>query len=245
MTLDSRRGAVSREEIQPLLSVVEVARTRSRAVAIVRQDALEASTSECSCHRDQRPVLSFPPFRLDVAEERIWKHGRELRLRPKPFAILRYLTQHPRRLVRQSEIVDAVWGRIATSESLVRTHVHDLRRVLGEGVIETVVGRGYRFLADVSEIDEARTGKGLAGKSTLEFVRATESPSPGRADGVAQAVRPADNARMLKELTDALTMLGIKAVLLFGGDEQGERIATLLGAYPRKSKAFRGRPGPC
>jgi hypothetical protein len=134
--------------------------------------------------------------------------------------------------------VDAVWGRIATSESLVRTHVHDLRRVLGEAVIETVVGRGYRFLADVSEIGEARTGKGLAGKSTVEFVRATESPSPGRADGVAQAVRPADNARMLKELTDTLTTLGIKAVLLFVGDEQGERIATLLGAVSTEEQAL-------
>jgi len=95
-------------------------------------------------------VLSFPPFRLDVAEARLWKGERELRLRPKPFAILHYLTQHPRRLVTRSEIVDAVWGRSAMSESLLRTHVCDLRHVLGEDVIETVVCRGYRFLADVS-----------------------------------------------------------------------------------------------
>ena len=59
--------------------------------------------------RDQRVVLSFPPFRLDVTEGRLWKSGRELRIRPKPFAILHYLTQHPRRLVTQSEIVAAVW----------------------------------------------------------------------------------------------------------------------------------------
>jgi DNA-binding winged helix-turn-helix (wHTH) protein len=228
VTLDSTKQAVGREEVESFLSVVEVERTRSRAVAIVRQDPFRASTSERSCHHEQRPVLSFPPFRLDVADERLWKHGRELRLRPKPFAILRYLTQHPRRLVRQSEIVDAVWGRIATSESLVRTHVRDLRRVMGEGVIETVVGRGYRFLADVSEIDEARNGSGLA---------ASESPSPGRADGVTEPVRPADNARMLKELTDTLTTLGINAVLLFVGDEQGERIATLLGAVATEEKS--------
>src|SRR5580692_4587064 len=99
-------------------------------------------------------MLSFPPFRLDMAEARLWKGGRELRLRPKPFAILRYLARHPRRLVTRSEIVDAVWGKIAMSESLVRTHVSDLRHVLGEDVIETVVGRGYRLLADVSEIDD-------------------------------------------------------------------------------------------
>jgi DNA-binding winged helix-turn-helix (wHTH) protein len=192
-----------------------------RAFAVVKQDPLDASTWERPSRRDQRAVLSFPPFRLDVAEERLWKDGRELRLRAKPFAILRYLTQHPRRLVTQSEIVDAVWGRIAMCESLVRTHVRDLRHVLGEDVIETVAGRGYRFLADVSEIDDERKGKWLAAEPPLELVRTPQSRSPSQAGEVAQAVR-ADSARILKELSDALATLGIKAtVLLIAGDEHG------------------------
>jgi DNA-binding winged helix-turn-helix (wHTH) protein len=124
-------------------------------------------------------VLSFPPFRLDVADQRLWKDGRELRLRPKPFAILCYLTQHPRRLVTRSEVVDAVWGRIAMCESLVRTHVRDLRHVLGEDVIESVVGRGYRFLTDVSEIDDGRNRTGPAARSHLELVRTPENPTRG------------------------------------------------------------------
>jgi DNA-binding winged helix-turn-helix (wHTH) protein len=220
MTLDSRKRAVSREEVQAPLSDAEIARKHMRAVAVVKQELFEASTFERPSHRDQRAVLSFPPFRLDVAEERLWKNGRELYLRPKPFAILRYLTRHPRRLVRQSEIVDAVWGKIAMSESLLRTHVHDLRHVLGEHVIETVTGRGYRFLVDVSEIDEARNGKGLAGKPPLELARTSESRSAGQAGAVPQAVRTADIVRMLKDLTDALATLGIKAtVLLLVGDE--------------------------
>jgi tetratricopeptide (TPR) repeat protein len=42
-----------------------------------------------------------------------------------------------------------VWGKIAMSESLLRTHVHSLRGALGEGIIETVVGRGYRFVPEI------------------------------------------------------------------------------------------------
>jgi Transcriptional regulatory protein, C terminal len=61
-------------------------------------------------------VLSSPPFRLDLVEERLWKGNREVRLRRKPFAILRFLAQNPRRLVTQAEIVDAVWRRIASSD---------------------------------------------------------------------------------------------------------------------------------
>ena len=102
-------------------------------------------------------VLSFPPFRLDVTDERLWKNDRELHVRRKPFAILSYLTRHPRRLVTRSELVGAVWGDVAMSNSLVRTHMHDLRQVLGENIIETVLGRGYRFLVDVREATVTRT----------------------------------------------------------------------------------------
>jgi DNA-binding response OmpR family regulator len=35
------------------------------------------------------------PFRLDVDDERLWKGGSELKLRRKPFAILKYLALHP------------------------------------------------------------------------------------------------------------------------------------------------------
>jgi DNA-binding winged helix-turn-helix (wHTH) protein/tetratricopeptide (TPR) repeat protein len=99
--------------------------------------------------------LSFTPFRLDLASERLWKNGAELRLRRKPFAILQHLVQNPQRLVTHEEIVEAVWGKIAMSESLLRTHVHDLRRVLGEDVVETVVGRGYRFVPEVKHTELA------------------------------------------------------------------------------------------
>jgi DNA-binding winged helix-turn-helix (wHTH) protein/tetratricopeptide (TPR) repeat protein len=91
-------------------------------------------------------IRLFGPFRFDVGDERLFREGTEIKLRRKPFAILRYLTAHPQRLVTQEELVEAVWGKIALSESLLRTHVSDVRRALGDGAVETVAGRGYRFL---------------------------------------------------------------------------------------------------
>src|SRR5690349_16169342 len=85
------------------------------------------------------PLLSFDNYRLDLDSERLWKHDQEVQLRRKPFAILRFLVQNPKRLVTHAEIVEAVWGKIAMSESLLRTHVSDLRNVLGAGLVETVV----------------------------------------------------------------------------------------------------------
>jgi DNA-binding winged helix-turn-helix (wHTH) protein len=100
---------------------------------------------------DRVSVLTWGAFRLDLREERIFKEGREVRLRSKPLSILRYLAGHPRRLVSRADLVEAVWGKVAMSESVLRTHLWELRRVLGENVVETVVGRGYRFVADVEE----------------------------------------------------------------------------------------------
>jgi predicted ATPase/DNA-binding winged helix-turn-helix (wHTH) protein len=120
---------------------------------------LTCSTLSCAQGRCRVPgatgktiVLSFPPFRLDLDDERLWKNGDELSLRRKPFAILRHLVEHPQRLVTHEELVEAVWGHIAMSESLLRTHVSELRRVLGEGAVETVVGRGYRFTPEVKQV---------------------------------------------------------------------------------------------
>jgi DNA-binding winged helix-turn-helix (wHTH) protein/tetratricopeptide (TPR) repeat protein len=103
-------------------------------------------------------VRLFRGFRLDVRDERLWRGTEELKLRRKPFSILQYLTAHPLRLVTQDELVEAVWGKIAMSESLLRTHVSELRRILGEDAIETVVGRGYRFLLEVEAAKPASTG---------------------------------------------------------------------------------------
>src|SRR4051794_32050721 len=90
-------------------------------------------------------MLFFASFRLDVDEGQLWKNEKPITLRRKPFAVLAYLSANPRRLVTHQEIVDHVWGGAAVSDSAVRTHLHELRQVLGEGLIETVIGRGYRF----------------------------------------------------------------------------------------------------
>jgi DNA-binding response OmpR family regulator len=52
-------------------------------------------------------TLQFAGFKLDLAAERLWKDGTEVRLRRKPFEILRYLALNPGRLVTQAEVIEA------------------------------------------------------------------------------------------------------------------------------------------
>jgi DNA-binding winged helix-turn-helix (wHTH) protein len=54
-------------------------------------------------------IISFPPFSLDLVNEQLWKGTQQIALRPKPFAILRYLLEHPGRLITKEELLKAVW----------------------------------------------------------------------------------------------------------------------------------------
>src|SRR5919197_85229 len=96
----------------------------------------------------------FPPFRLDLVEERLWQDTRLIPLRPKTFAVLRYLAERPGRLVTNEELLQAVWPGVAVSEAMPRLSIGELRRALGDDakqprVIETSPRRGYRFIAAI------------------------------------------------------------------------------------------------
>lgn len=99
--------------------------------------------------------LLFPPFRLDVANEQLWRGEQLIALRPKTFAILRYLVEHPGRLVTKEELLHAVWGETQVSEDGLRDYLREIRQALGDDAttprfVETVRGRGYRFLPTVT-----------------------------------------------------------------------------------------------
>src|SRR5262245_44688179 len=101
------------------------------------------------------PIL-FPPFRLEPANEQLWRDETLVPLRPKPFAVLRYLVEHPGRLVTREELQNAIWPGIYVSEGLLRGYIRALREILEDDAgaprfIETVPRRGFRFLAPVME----------------------------------------------------------------------------------------------
>jgi DNA-binding winged helix-turn-helix (wHTH) protein len=101
------------------------------------------------------PQLSFPPFHLDLANEQLWRGAELLPLRPKAFRLLRYLTEHPQRLVTQEELLKAVWQHTYVNEGLLRGYIRELRGLLGDDAkaphfIETASGRGYRFIASIT-----------------------------------------------------------------------------------------------
>jgi DNA-binding winged helix-turn-helix (wHTH) protein len=48
---------------------------------------------------ETQAALFFPPFRLDVGSEQLWRDDEVVALRPKALAVLCYLVEHPERVV--------------------------------------------------------------------------------------------------------------------------------------------------
>jgi len=100
-------------------------------------------------------VLRFAGFRLDLAAARLFRGDEAIPLRPKTFATLCALVARPGALVTKDDLLAAVWPGVAVTEDMPRFSVRELRRALGDDpasprVIETVHGRGYRFITPVS-----------------------------------------------------------------------------------------------
>ncbi|VIO77751.1 winged helix-turn-helix domain-containing tetratricopeptide repeat protein [Bradyrhizobium ivorense] len=98
-------------------------------------------------------TFGFGKFILDLRRGCLRTDNREVELRPKSFAVLRYLVENAGRLVSKDEIIEAVWSNVTvTDESLTRC-VSDIRLALEDAdqtVIRTLPRRGYVFDAPVS-----------------------------------------------------------------------------------------------
>lgn len=100
-------------------------------------------------------ILLFESFQLDLADERLWRDAELVPLTAKSFAVLRHLAERPKRLVTRDDLFDAIWPQTYVSDGALRACIRELRRALKDSAqtprfIETVRGRGYRFVADVT-----------------------------------------------------------------------------------------------
>jgi DNA-binding winged helix-turn-helix (wHTH) protein len=99
----------------------------------------------------------FGAFQLDLRDARLWCGPAVVHLPPKPFAVLACLVTQAGQLVTKDALLAAVWPDTVVSEDVLTVAMRQLRRALGDQtrppqVIETVHGRGYRFIAPVSTL---------------------------------------------------------------------------------------------
>lgn len=99
----------------------------------------------------------FDPFRIDAARRLLLRGGEVVPLAPKVFDTLLALVESGGRELSKDELMKRVWPDSFVEEGNLTLNVSTLRKALGEKpghhqYIVTIPGRGYRFVAHVTEI---------------------------------------------------------------------------------------------
>jgi DNA-binding winged helix-turn-helix (wHTH) protein len=116
---------------------------------------------------EQPIAYQFGSFVLDLEwGGLISAEGKELPLRPKSFALLRFLLENARRILSHDEIMMALWPNLFVTENNITQCVRDIRRALGPEscqTLQTIARRGYRFTPHVIAIPPVPRTDGTAG----------------------------------------------------------------------------------
>jgi len=102
--------------------------------------------------------VSFGEFELDFDRFQLYRNGTPVRLEGLPLQLLMFLAENPGQLVTREQIADKLWGKdvFVDVEQGINTAIRKVRKALGDDslqpvLLQTVVGRGYRFVAECAE----------------------------------------------------------------------------------------------
>ncbi len=102
-------------------------------------------------------IFRFGPFEVDQTAGELRKHGIRIKLHSQPFEVLTVMLERPAEIVTRDELRRRLWsdGTFVDFDHGLNTAVNKLRDALGDSAatpkfIETVPGKGYRFIAPVA-----------------------------------------------------------------------------------------------
>jgi DNA-binding winged helix-turn-helix (wHTH) protein/predicted ATPase len=175
-------------------------------------------------------IYAFKEYELDLQRYELRYAGKPVKVEPQVFNLLAYLIQHPSRVVTKEELLEQLWpGRFVT-EATLTSRLMAARRAIGDRgreqrLIQTVHGRGYRFIAPVRERSTEQ-----APRQVPAAVPATGVPAgPLRASRTVQAVgREAELAQLHGWLQEALS--GTRQLVFVTG-EAGLGKTTLVETF--------------
>jgi DNA-binding response OmpR family regulator len=94
----------------------------------------------------EKTVLEAGPVALDLRTRHAAVNGRTVELTAREFTMLETLIRHRGQVLAKEQLLSHVWGYdYDPGSNVVEVYIGYLRRKLGDGVIETVRGMGYRL----------------------------------------------------------------------------------------------------
>ncbi len=109
---------------------------------------LQAALRRAGAGADE-PAVRVGDLDVDLAARVVRVAGEEVHLTPIEFDLLRALVRNRGRLLTHRTLLTEVWGSgYADDTQVLRAHIANLRRKIGNGYVKTDPGVGYRFVAE-------------------------------------------------------------------------------------------------
>ena len=102
--------------------------------------------------------VRFGEFELDFGRFQLSRNGKPVRLEGLPLQLLMFLVENPGQLITREQIAEKLWGNhvFVDVEQGINTAIRKVRKALDDDsaqpqLLQTVVGRGYRFVGSAGE----------------------------------------------------------------------------------------------
>lgn len=197
-----------------------------------------------------KTFYEFGPFRVDAAEQQLWRDGSQIPLTPKAFGVLLLLVRNSGHTLPKDDFMKEVWPDAFVEENNLADNISTLRKVLGDDAkepryIKTVPRRGYCFVAEVTEVRDEGADIVLAeyvkGRIVIEEEHEShpaDAPELNvRANAAHSLTFPSAPERRMRRRMSPLT-IAVVCVLL-----GGMAIAAYLTWQSRRDRSA-GRPVP-
>src|SRR5689334_11951414 len=101
--------------------------------------------------------FAFGPFLLDLESRALLRNGDRLPVAGRTLDTLIVLLQNRGRLLEKDELLSLIWPGVVVDEANLSQSIFTLRKLLGDSrkdplYIATIAGRGYQFVAPVTEL---------------------------------------------------------------------------------------------
>ncbi|HNQ69045.1 MAG TPA: response regulator transcription factor [Bacteroidales bacterium] len=114
-------------------------------VLIKRVEALLRRNSNVNSTESSDYIINIGNLKIDKEQYIVWKNGKSILLPRKEFKLLEMLASKPGKVFHRDEIYDLIWGDAFVGDRTIDVHIRKLREKIGDNMIVTVKGVGYKL----------------------------------------------------------------------------------------------------
>lgn len=116
-------------------------------------------------------IYQFSDFQLDTQTLELRCLGSHLAIEPQVFSLLLVLIENREKVLSRDELIEMIWQGKPLSDSVVSSCVKSARKAIGDDgksqkLIKTIHGRGFRFVGNVTELEQTVSHSVLSADAT-------------------------------------------------------------------------------